>query len=312
MIRKFFRVLLGVLLTLGAYSAFAAVVALKDANGANFSGPSCTYSGVSFLSDGTMNVICTGTGGGTTTSFAISTSPASAATVGSPVAVSVTRTVSGTPGSDSVTVTATGVTTSANTLSTVNFTAGDGASSTKSAGSVTFSAAGMATISGSPAPSIPLAISVAQNGQCGGVTASPYLRDLGSLATIGTYAEKYVVDVSLNNYAVAAFKFTIPADAPAGRTYGFTYEEHNLGGTFAPKTSVLSSCSGDLSGTIGVAGGSLCVQPAASSGPTTGIAFYVGPASGACVLQPGGTYYLNVQGRAPGEIMGFLLKSFQF
>jgi hypothetical protein len=182
-------------------------------------------------------------------------------------------------------------------------------------GTCTITAKQAGNTSYSAAPNVDQPFTIAAAGSAPTCSATkPLIDDLDLYGTIGNggYTKKFLVspNSSFANFAVIAFKFTVPANAPVGRVYTFTYEQHSGGGTFSTKTSALSACAGDFS-SIGVGVG---VQPCVISAdtpnatPLDGIGFRVG-SNGYCELKAGGTYYLNVKSRIAGETIGFTMTS---
>jgi hypothetical protein len=311
MIKKLSCSLFGILLTLYACTALAASLYKDDVL-------QCTYIKATFSSNGDMKVACQPGAVTTVTTFTLSTSPSGSTTTGTPVTLNVTRNVTGTPGTDVVNIAAGGVATSSNALTQVTFLPTDVSGSVKPAGNVTFSGAGTATFTGSsPTGGIvtPITITISstvQTAGCEGITAAPLTKDLGTLSGAGSYGDFVIKPIaSHGNFAVGVFKFTVPADAPDGQAYQFVYEQTNAAANaFAPKTTALSDCAGDFTGTRGVSGGSaVCTVDASGVGPNDAIRFRVPSTStlAYCRLDKNKPYYLNVKGRISGETIGFVL-----
>ncbi len=305
MIRNLLRGLLGVWLMTSIAPVFAVDVVL------NFSAAEkarCSYDSVKFDGNGTMNVTCAqdvtcpgGCGNTGLLSQTITFGTAPNISVGGSGTVSATAS-SGLP-----------VTFTSNTLPicTVNGSTVTGVAQ----GTCTITAKQAGNTSYSAAPNVDQPFTIAAAGSAPTCSATkPLIDDLDLYGTIGNggYTKKFLVspNSSFANFAVIAFKFTVPANAPVGRVYTFTYEQHSGGGTFSTKTSALSACAGDFS-SIGVGVG---VQPCVISAdtpnatPLDGIGFRVG-SNGYCELKAGGTYYLNVKSRIAGETIGFTMTS---
>lgn len=281
-------------------NVFAATVTLNGSNGAT----SCTYSTISVAADSSVVATCTGGGGGGSTSATFAVIAPGTTTVNNGISVSVSRTigVGGQAGNDTVTVTSTGLVGSFSpNPATVTFSQADGTSTvTKSAGSVSFASAGTAQLglSGTSQAVTAASVVVSQGSGCAAGPANSWT--LGMLPT-GAGTTYLLPPASSNDYPVGAFQFTVPSSDQAGKSYTFGFEI-TVNGNFNGKEVAISTCPGDFSAIGMSAGVGQCYVSNTSA--FDGIRITVG--SG-CSVTPGGTYYLNVRGKAKGDTQGFVL-----
>ncbi len=222
-------------------------------------------------------------------SFAV-TAAATATLTGTPLALTVTRTVNtgGLPGNDTLNLTSSiaGIFTPA----TLSFTSVDVSPKSLSS-SITFSAAGSATLSaaiGSTTVASSSPITVNSGGQC---PNNASFIDLGTLPQ-GT-GRTFLVST-----AGQFLKFKVPTNLLSGQGYSFTYETA-VNGNFGDKEAAISTCAGDFT-SIGMTG---ACHVSASAWTAGAIANSV---TGVCVGIPGNTYYLNIK-PASGVSEGFVL-----
>ena len=267
----------------------------------------CTSYGsiaVNTVGDVTITACTTGSSGLGTPSFVI-TADALTATTGTPLGIKVTRTVTGgTAGNETLVLTST--VSSTFTPPNVSFTTADGISTAHRTATVNFSATGSAQLAAtgasnvsSPTSSAPIVVS-AGTGTCSGITAPAYVSEFPGLLTTNstTAGGTHSIQVASNtSQATGAFHFTIPTSAPMTVSYRFGFTD---GGAYtnSEKELNVSKCAGDFS--------PICSKTVAGSAP-----FIVDIAANeaTCKIVPGGTYYMNVRHKNPGQNMSFILNA---
>ena len=176
----------------------------------------------------------------------------STVTTGTPLSVTVTRTIpnGGMAGNDTLTLTSNVAGTF--TPATLTFAATDGASSSKPL-SITFTVVGTATLSASMgttvvASSSPITVTLGSTASCAGITPYPNKNNVTApelLSSAGyAFGGVHFTDM-VNGYAAGAIAFQVPADIPRSQYWDVLYGEYT-GGPRLAVYSAISECSGDL------------------------------------------------------------------
>lgn len=289
--------------TLGATPAIAGSVVISG--GATV----CTsYASVSVNAAGDLTINTCTTGGGsasTNATFAVGAA-STTATTGTPLAVTVTRTIGGggTAGNDTLTLTST--VGGAFTPATVSFTTADGSGAVQKTSSINFSATGSATLSATGAGagntvtgSSAVTVSGGGGGSCSGITPPGYITEqpgtLNPAAAIGGGTHTVDMGSTSEGKPIGAFHFTVPLTPPTNGSYRFDFIDGGQGGNYG-KDIKISACPGDISGTCatGTASGSDPLIVPASASPS------------GCNLVLGNTYYMTVRHKIATP-MGFVL-----
>jgi hypothetical protein len=265
----------------------------------------CTaYNSIAVSTTGDVTITaCTPAGSGLGTPSFVITADALTATIGTGLGIKVTRTVTGgTAGNETLVLGST--VSGAFTPPSVSFTTADGISAVQRSASVNFSTAGSAQLTAtgasnisSPTSTTPIVVS-AGTGTCSGIPAPGYISEsLGLLTTTSTKAggTHSIAASETTSKATGAFLFTIPTNATLGYRFGFTD-----GGLYAnlQKELNVSKCPGDFS--------TICSTTLVGSDP-----FIVDLVENeaTCKIVRGGTYYMNVRHKTPGQSMSFILNA---
>jgi hypothetical protein len=220
---------------------------------------------------------------------------ATTATVGTALPVTVTRTIAsgGTAGSDTLTLT----TTLAGTFTpaAVSFTGADGAVSTKPS-SITFSAAGTATLSATGASTVtsssPITVSLQSTSGCTNPISSTYIGLMPSGGGI-------VYDIS----NPIALRFRVDAADSVNQLYSILYVDYVPSTRHNSMDTVISTCPGNFSafGMLGTA--SNCIQlNSLGAGPLLSV-----KSNAHCRVDPNTDYYINIRPASPNIDSLFVL-----
>lgn len=308
----------GALATLAAVSCVAGAATVSIAGGATVC---TTYGTLDVGATGDVVINNCGTTAVPSTNASFVVSAPGTATTGTPVSVSVTRTIGtgGVAGGDTLTL-ASSLSGATFSSPTVAFTAGEGIGAVSKNVNLTFSAAGSAVISvtgqgsgNSATPSAAVTVSSGGTAGCEGITPfemknSPPYPELPT-SGYGFPAVQMAADGG-SSYASASVGFTVPASYPSSGYWVFQYAENTFG-VLTDLYSAISTCPGDMRG-AGTGGGSAddvkCRRDPANS--------YLGPVISSstttsyCKLTPGVTYYLNLRSKNPGVTgVGFFLNA---
>ena len=278
-------------------------------------GTLCTsYS--SMAVDPAGNVSITGCNLGSTNASFTVVAAAATATTGTPLVVTVTRTLStgGTPGLDTLTLTSS-LAGGTFTPATLNFTAADGATSSKSS-SITFTAVGTAILSATGATTVtassPITVTLGSTGSCAGITPYPIKnnRPVPELIPIGSYGFGAVKLVDMiNNYGVGALAFKVSTDTPVSGYWVGQYTDYT-GAAVGPVYAAISECSGDMRGAGDPSANVSATDKLCRTDPADtflGVVFSNAATTPYCKLVAGKTYYYNMRGSILGAPTGMLV-----